>query len=488
MTTLALRLTGRANGVSALHGKVSRDMLAETWPGLPASEAPVQSVTNGVHLPTWCGPELRPLLDAVLGPAWREEKTGTKEWARLGDLPDAEIWRVHTVQKHHMIARIRESIEKTSVRRGVASSVVRKRLNGLREDALVIGYARRFAPYKRATLLFRDMERLRAILDNEEHPVRVVYAGKAHPDDAKGGELIREVVALTEDPRYEGRVFFVEDYDMEVARHLVQGVDVWLNTPTRPLEASGTSGMKAALNGAPHFSILDGWWCEGYDGTNGWAIGDENELDDPELQAEADSRSLYRLLESELVPSFFDRDGDGIPHKWVETMRRSMCSVPAFFSTNRMVSDYVDFGYRPLGETSAKLSANQFREAREVAARRERLRAAWDGVSLENVSVTDVGKGAIGLGEAFEVKASLRTGEIDPDDLAVELFIETEHADQEGDEPIVIALARKGEVKDGLLQFGGAYMPNEAGSFRYGVRVRPSKRFETEPPELIVWS
>jgi phosphorylase/glycogen(starch) synthase len=488
MTTLALRLTGRANGVSALHGEVSRDMLADTWPGLPATEAPVKSVTNGVHLPTWCGPELRPLLDAVLGPVWREEKTGTKEWARLGDLPDVEIWRMHAIQKHRMIARIRDSIEQTSVRRGVASSVVRKRLTGLREDALVIGYARRFAPYKRATLLFRDMERLRAILDNEARPVRVVYAGKAHPDDAKGGELIREVVALSEDPRLEGRVFFVEDYDMEVARHLVQGVDVWLNTPTRPLEASGTSGMKAALNGAPHFSILDGWWCEGYDGTNGWAIGDETELDNPELQAEADSRSLYRLLESDLVPSFFDRDGDGIPHTWVERMRRSMCTVPAFFSTNRMVSDYVDFGYQPLGETNAKLSANQYREARKVAARREKLRAAWDGVSLEDVSVTDVGKGAIGLGEAFEVKASLRAGEVSPDDLVVELFIETENADQESGAPTVIALARKGEVKDGLLQFAGAYMPNEAGSFLYGVRVRPNDRFETEPPELIVWS
>jgi phosphorylase/glycogen(starch) synthase len=490
MTTLALRLSARANGVSALHGKVSRNMLAETWPGLPEAETPVKSVTNGVHLPTWCGPVLRPVLDKLLGIVWREEETGDEDWARVGTLSDSDIWRLHAAQKERMIHAVRAAIEKTSLRRGVAPSRIRHRLAGLREDALVIGYARRFAPYKRATLLFRDPDRLRALLDDELRPVRIVYAGKAHPDDGEGGELVRTIVELSEDPRFEGKVFFVENYDMEIARRLVQGVDVWLNTPTRPLEASGTSGMKAAFNGALHASILDGWWCEGYDGTNGFAIGDEREHDDPELQAEYDSRSLYRVLESEMIPEFFDRDEDGLPAAWIERMRRSMVTTPAFFSTHRMVTDYAKFGYEPLGAAHARLAADDFGQARELAARKEKLERAWDSVQIEDLSVTDASGGSIGLGETFDVEASVRVGELDPDDLIVELFIG--QTDENGDllDPTVLPLARKEEGDNGTITFAGGYMPSGAGSFQYGVRVRPRLDDEAESNELglIQWA
>ncbi|MHC4408484.1 MAG: alpha-glucan family phosphorylase [Planctomycetota bacterium] len=481
MTTLALRLTGRANGVSALHGRVSRNMLAETWPGLPEAETPVQSVTNGVHLPTWCGPVLRPVLNEKLGLAWREEETSKEDWARVGDLSDADIWRLHAAQKERMIHAVRLAIEKTSLRRGTAPSVIRHRLAGLREDALVIGYARRFAPYKRATLLFRDVERLRALLDDELRPVRIVYAGKAHPDDGEGGSLVREIVGLSEDPRFEGKVFFVENYDMEIARELVQGVDVWLNTPTRPLEASGTSGMKAAFNGALHASILD---------TNGFAIGDSREHDDPELQAEYDSRSLYRVMESEMIPEYFDRDASGLPTAWIERMRRSMTTVPAFFSTHRMVTDYSNFGYKPLGAAHERLEANDFGEARAIAARKEKLERAWRSVQIDDLSVTDASGGSLGLGETFDVEASIRIGDLEPDDVVVELFIGQTDENGELVEPTVLPLARKESNDNVSIKFAGGYMPSGAGSFQYGVRVRPRLDDEAESNELglIQWA
>ncbi|MHC4452028.1 MAG: alpha-glucan family phosphorylase [Planctomycetota bacterium] len=447
-------------------------------------------MTNGVHLPTWCGPVLRPVLNEKLGLAWREEETSKEDWARVGDLSDADIWRLHAAQKERMIHAVRLAIEKTSLRRGTAPSVIRHRLAGLREDALVIGYARRFAPYKRATLLFRDVERLRALLDDELRPVRIVYAGKAHPDDGEGGSLVREIVGLSEDPRFEGKVFFVENYDMEIARELVQGVDVWLNTPTRPLEASGTSGMKAAFNGALHASVLDGWWCEGYDGTNGFAIGDSREHDDPELQAEYDSRSLYRVMESEMIPEYFDRDENGLPAAWVERMRRSMTTVPAFFSTHRMVTDYSNFGYKPLGAAHERLEANDFGEARAIAARKEKLELAWKSVQIDDLSVTDASGGSIGLGETFHVEASIRIGDLEPDDVVVELFIGQTDETGELVEPTVLPLARKDSSDKGSIRFAGGYMPSGAGSFQYGVRVRPRLDDEAESNELglIQWA
>jgi len=490
MTTLALRLTGKANGVSRLHGEVSRTMLAETWPGMHEAETPVSSVTNGVHLPTWCGPALRPVIDKRLGRAWLEENTGTEEWARIGALNDAEIWHIHSIHKRRMLDFVRDRIERTSLRRGVGASAVRQRLEMFTDDALVIGYARRFAPYKRATLLFRDRERLIELLDDSERPVRIIYAGKAHPDDGAGGELVHEIVSLTDDKRFAGRVFFVEDYDMDVARYLVSGVDIWLNTPTRPLEASGTSGMKAALNGVLHASILDGWWCEGYDGTNGFKIGDGDDAADPEVQAEHDSRALYRLLETEIVPEFFDRGPKGLPRRWIERMRRSMATIPAFFSTHRMVSDYAEFGYAPLGKRARELSAESYRVARDQAAREERLLKAWSTVRIDTVSVTDAREGSIGIGEPFEVRATVHLGDLEPEDVAVELYIGPSNDADELIDPVVVPLSKTTENGDGAVQYTGGYMPTGAGRFQYGVRIRPVLEDETEVAHLglVQWA
>ncbi|NJN14163.1 MAG: alpha-glucan family phosphorylase, partial [Planctomycetes bacterium] len=313
MTVLALRLSDRANGVSQLHGQVSREMLAGVWPGIHPSETPVDSITNGVHLPTWIGPEMDEVLRSGIAQDWAENHPTREGWASAEALSDEAIWGAHEKQKMRMVEGLREEVERMGLRRGENAAALRSRIEGITSDALWIGYARRFAPYKRATLLFRDAERLQKLLDDETRPVRIVFAGKSHPDDREGAELVQKVVGLTQDPRYEGRVFFVENYGMGIARSLVQGVDIWLNTPTRPLEASGTSGMKACLNGGIHLSVLDGWWCEGYDGANGWAIGGGREYENAEMQKEHDSRSLYGLLESEIVPLYYDRGKQGPP-------------------------------------------------------------------------------------------------------------------------------------------------------------------------------
>jgi len=468
MTVLALNLSGRANGVSRLHGEVSREMLDDVWPGTHVKETPVGSITNGVHLATWAGTGIHTLLERHIGPGWSRANLAAETWQKAEQIPDDELWETRTEQKRGMVAFLRRSIEESGVRRGEPPTLLAARISGISEDALWIGYARRFAPYKRATLLFRNMERLIRLLENEERPVRIVFAGKSHPDDAEGADLVRQVVEMTGRPGLLGRVFFVEDYDMAIAHKLVTGVDVWLNTPTRPLEASGTSGMKACLNGGLHFSVLDGWWCEGYDGANGWAIGEGREYSSPEMQAEHDSRSLYGLLETEIVPQFFDRDEWGRPAAWLDRVRRCIATIPPVFTTHRMVADYVRQGYAPLGERAQAVAADEYLVARRIADRNSRLTDAWTEVHIEDVSVTDLSRGSIGMGDVFEVRARVELGALDPDEVAVDLYVGPSNDAGELVDPVVIGLLRD---EEGV--YTGAYMPTGPGSFRYGVRVQP---------------
>ncbi|MGQ0614542.1 MAG: alpha-glucan family phosphorylase [Planctomycetaceae bacterium] len=474
MTILALRLSGRANGVSRLHGSVSRKMNADVWPGFHEAEVPIDSITNGVHLATWAGPEIGALIEKHVAADWTMLNPDKMSWARAEAIGDKELAEARAAQKRRLLRYLRASIEETGLRRGERPVELARRLEGIDESALWIGYARRFAPYKRAMLLFRNPARLQAILDHPDRPVRLVFSGKSHPDDGEGAELVRQVVELTQDPRFAGRVFFVEDYAMAAARLLVQGADVWLNTPTRPLEASGTSGMKACLNGAPHLSILDGWWCEAYDGENGWAIGDAREHPNPEMQNEHDSRALYGLLETEVAPLFFERGSDGLPSGWLQRARRALQTVPAHFNTHRMVGEYLRSCYEPLARERARLVEPAYEGARALAARHRRLREAWSRVEIAEVSVTDLTRGSIGLGEVFEARAQVRLGTLKPDEVAVELYIGPVGQDGVLRDPVVITLMRDGEPKDGVALFHGAYLPRGAGTFRYGVRVLPA--------------
>ncbi len=347
MTVLALKLSSHYNGVSKLHGEVSRKMWHVLWPDRPVEEVPIRDITNGVHTRTWLSPGLARLFDKYLGSDWEDRMDEPGTWEAVEDIPDAEWWQTHLRQKQTMINHLRQRIRRQRERNHAPLDSITGAESLLSPDALTIGFARRFATYKRATLIFRDLERIKRILNSEDQPVQLIFAGKAHPADKPGKALIKRIVELSKQPGFQGRVVFVEEYDINIARYMVQGVDVWLNNPRRPMEASGTSGQKAALNGVPNFSVLDGWWPEAYDGTNGWAIGAGEEFDDQEKQAAVDAESLYQALEQELVPLYFDRDGDGVPRGWLKVVKASIRTCAPQFNMRRMVKEYVEKMYVP---------------------------------------------------------------------------------------------------------------------------------------------
>jgi starch phosphorylase len=340
MTVLALKQAGLLNGVSKLHGAVSRDMWQGVWPDKPVDEVPIIAITNGVHVPTWISTELSHIFDKYVGPEWRDSQDSPSLWERLSAVPDDEMWSVHLELKRKMHGYLRQLVRQRWVNGATDPTQVMTGGSLLDPEALTIGFARRFATYKRATLIFRDLERLQRILLDSHRPVQIIFAGKAHPADEPGKSLIQHIYNLAKHNQLGGRVAFIEDYDMHMARYLTQGVDLWLNTPRRPREASGTSGMKAAINGVPNFSILDGWWAEGYKGANGWSIGDEREFNNQDEQDDFDANSIYQQLEDEIVPLYYSRDRDGVPRGWVDIMKQSIRTTMPHFGTTRMLKEY----------------------------------------------------------------------------------------------------------------------------------------------------
>ena len=356
MTVLALRMAGQSNGVSRLHGEVSRRMWQSVFPEGPVEAVPIAAITNGIHVPTWLAGEMRQVFNKYLGNGWEEHHDDTALWERLSDAPDEELWQVHVTLKSKLMNFLRMRARRSWVDGRCDPTEVLVSGTLLDPDALTLGFARRFATYKRATLLFADLDRLQRILLNTHRPVQIIFAGKAHPADDPGKHLIQQVYNMAKSHELGGRVAFIEDYDMHSARYFKQGVDVWLNTPRRPREASGTSGMKASLNGIPNLSILDGWWAEGYNGANGWAIDDRPFVDTYHEDAH-DAGAIYQLLEEEVVPLYYTRDRDGIPRGWVEVMREAIRSNAPRFSTRRMVKEYTTELYlrAMLGETAGEL-------------------------------------------------------------------------------------------------------------------------------------
>ena len=343
MTVLALRLSERHNGVSKLHGQVARGMWHWLYPDRQPDEVPITSITNGVHTATWLAPEMRRLFEAYMGHDWEEHLDDVARWQQIYEIPDDVLWETHRTLKRQLVAFARERARQRHLQLGTPPVV----WPVLDEEALTIGFARRFATYKRATLIFKDIERLKAILNRNDRPVQIIFAGKAHPADDPGKLLIQQVYQLSQQPGFAGKILFLEEYDMYVARRLVQGVDVWLNTPRRPHEASGTSGQKASLNGAPNISILDGWWPEAYNGRNGWAIGEEREYANQDEQDWNDAQQLYHVLEHEVVPLFYERGQDGIPHGWLARSKEAIATIAPVFSTRRMVKEYTSRMYMP---------------------------------------------------------------------------------------------------------------------------------------------
>ena len=349
MTVLALHLSRWRNAVSRRHGEVSRKMWRHIWPGVEPDKVPISAITNGIHVPTWIAPEIKRLYRRAIAPDWVEHHDDPRQWERVQDIPDRELWTVRNQLKRKLIGFIRERARAawTEARADPLQALASGAL--LDPEALTIGYARRFASYKRATLIFQDLERLKRILNNRRHPVQIIFSGKAHPADDPGKHLLQQVYTYAKDAGLAGRIAFIENYDMHAAHFLVQGVDVWLNTPLAPQEASGTSGMKAAINGVPQLGILDGWWPEGYNGANGWAFGipDPGPVTSPEARNRDDAVDLYRILEEEVVPLYYQRDRDGVPRGWIELIKETICSIAPRFSMRRAVKEYTDRFYAP---------------------------------------------------------------------------------------------------------------------------------------------
>ncbi|HET9704598.1 MAG TPA: alpha-glucan family phosphorylase, partial [Vicinamibacterales bacterium] len=347
MTALALRTSSFVNGVSALHGEVTRSMWRPMWPDTPPDQLPVRSITNGVHVPTWMAHPVFDLLNRHFGPGWLDRVDDPELWERLLDVPDAEIWAMRRQLRQDLFGFIRERMRRRFTEERVAQSRIVAAGAMLDPEAITIGYARRFTAYKRPELIFHDADRLARILNALDWPVQLVFSGKAHPADEPAKHHLQRVFKHALDPKFGGRLAVIEDYDMHVAHYLVQGCDVWLNNPRKPLEASGTSGMKAALNGVPHLSIGDGWWAEGFNGRNGWLIEGQGNPDDHDAMDAADAQALYDLLENEVVPAFYDRDARGLPRRWIAVVKETMRSNVPRFSTRRMVKQYVTEMYGP---------------------------------------------------------------------------------------------------------------------------------------------
>ena len=354
MTVLGLQLSGHRNGVSRRHGEISRRMWSYVWPELPVEKVPITSITNGIHVPTWIAPEMRQLYAKHLGPDWVARQDDPALWERIADIPDPELWNTRMLLKRNLLGFMAERARLQWIHGKIEPSQVLASGTLLDPDALTIGFARRFATYKRATLLFKDLERLKRLLQDRWRPVQIIFAGKAHPADEPGKYFIHQVYALAKDHGLGGHIAFVEEYDMHTAKFLIPGVDLWLNTPRPTQEACGTSGQKAALNGVPNLSILDGWWAEGYNGANGWAIGGTEFNPDPVVQDSADAESLFRTLEQEVVPLYYNRDGDGVPRGWLSVVKESLRTIVPHFCTRRMLRDYTEQLYAPAMQQSLR--------------------------------------------------------------------------------------------------------------------------------------
>ncbi|HTY38958.1 MAG TPA: alpha-glucan family phosphorylase [Bacteroidota bacterium] len=488
MTVLALKMAGSSNGVAKLHGTVSRKMWQNVWPGLPVNEIPIHSITNGVHAPSWISRELAGLYDRYLGPRWREDAGEYGLWSRVHHIPDEELWRTHERRRERLVAFARARLRTQLENRGAPPSEVAQAEEVLNSQALTIGFARRFATYKRSTLILKDAERLAKILTDKDRPVQIIFAGKAHPHDNPGKDLIRQIVHFERRTGVRRRMVFLEDYDMVVARYMLQGVDVWLNTPRRPLEASGTSGMKATLNGGINLSILDGWWDEAYNVHTGWAIGRGEEYTDEALQDEIESNALYDLLEKEIVPLFYSRGADDLPRPWITKMKGAMRAIGPEFNTNRMVREYTEKMYLPALDRGNELSANNFARAKELAVWKQQLREHWQEIKILDV-VVDNHK-TLKVGETVTVRANVELGHLRSEDVSVELFYGVLDAQGDIENPKIALMKPTEKPKGKVYEFVAVNKLMMSGRLGHTVRVLPKHQDLENPLKLgyVLWA
>ena len=471
MSVFALNTCQEANGVSKLHGIVSQKMFAGIWKGYTWEESHVGYVTNGVHMPTWAASEWKEFYLDKLGPEVFADQSNTEAWRGIFNVPDEEIWNMRCLLKNKFINFVKRDFKEKWLANQGDPSAVMDVLDRINPNALIIGFARRFATYKRAHLLFTDLDRLARIVNNEKFPVQFIFSGKAHPADGAGQDLIKRITEISRRPEFQGKIIFLEDYNMIVAKRLVTGVDIWLNTPTRPLEASGTSGEKAEMNGVLNFSVLDGWWYEGYrfNEKAGWALTDKRTFTDQSQQDKLDAATIYRMLENEIIPLYFEKNSKGYSPKWIEYIKGSIGDIAPHFTMKRMIDDYISRFYDPEAKRSKKLQAHDYALAKDIVAWKERVAAAWDGIKVLDVRQTaDLVNGT--TGEPYRVEVTVDTNGLGRD-LCLEQVI---YRSQDGQEQLAGKREFKIVKEDGnIVTYELAAKAKDAGVFRYGYRLYP---------------
>jgi starch phosphorylase len=472
MAVFALRASNWNNGVSRLHARVSRRIWHCIWPHTSEIDLPITHVTNGVHIPSWISEEMAGNYNRYLGPRWIEDPDNVKVWERVDMIPDTELWRTKDRARERLVTFTRRRLKKQLIKRGYSDRDVALAEEVLNSEALTIGFARRFAPYKRADLILRDTGRLERILTNEKHPVQIIFTGKAHPQDNVGKELIKKLVQTTNIDAYRRYMVFLEDYDMEIARHMVQGVDVWLNTPRRLLEACGTSGMKSVANGGLHISVLDGWWDEGYDRQIGWAIGNREEYKDHAFQDDLESRALYDILEKEVIPLFYNRGSDGLPRRWLSMMKASLHKLCPMFNTHRMVEEYWNRFYVPAAKHGTKLSKRAWKGLKDLASWREKIMYNWSNVAIKDIRMEQAD--GVEVGDVYKIEAKIFLGELSVEDVLVEAYCGRLDPSNQYVDRFTQMMNPSESSEDHVQHYQCNFRFKEAGHFGLNIRITPN--------------
>ena len=487
MGILALKIAGKKNGVSKLHGAVSRELFGDVWPNIAANESPIGYVTNGIHTCSWLAPKMKELYNQYLMPYWQDSMYQDKVWEKINTIPDEKLWNVHNERKAKLLKLVKENTTERLRRSGYSYEDINEIVSKINPNALTIGFARRFATYKRATLIFKDLERITQILNNADRPVQLIFAGKAHPADKEGQDLIKFIHQVSMMPQFKGKIFLLENYNIAMSRYLISGVDVWLNNPRRPMEASGTSGQKASVNGVINFSVLDGWWAEGYNQKNGWTIGNNSEYDSYEAQDQADSQSLYRTLEEKIIPTYYNRENSNIPQKWIGFMKNSILSTGGKYSTARMLVDYTNQYYMPL----AKLTKKYYLDIDTVAEYngwKKDLYRNWKDIKITQTDNFD--NITIDAGNKIEVGCEVELPNIDIENIEVEVYYGKilENGIVENVSIIPMELTDSDEEQR-KYYFTAKIELTTGGNYGYTFRVMPKNEMLLDPAnlDLVKW-
>lgn len=488
MGIFALKIAGMKNGVSKLHGEVSRELFADVWPHIAPSESPITYVTNGIHTCTWLAPKLKELYNKYLIPYWQDNIYEDSVWEKIRTIPDEKLWKVHTERKAKLLEIVKENVTRRLRREGISYEEINEMTSKLDPNALTIGFARRFATYKRATLIFKDLERITQILNDANRPIQIIFAGKAHPADKDGQELIKFIHEISMKPQFKGKIFILENYNIEISRYLVSGVDVWLNNPRRPMEASGTSGQKASVNGVINFSVLDGWWAEGYNQKNGWTIGTHAEYSSYEEQDKADSESMYYTLEHKIIPAYYDKDRNGISKTWMEYMKNSIVSTGGKYSTARMLVDYTNQLYIPLCNLTKKYYSD-LNNVAEFNTWKQNMKSNWKDIKVEQVE-SNVDNITLDAGAQIEAKCAVTLPNIEPQYIRAEVYYGKFLADGTVQDVKIIPMKlEKSEEENRKYYYTAKIDLTTGGNFGYSFRVMPEHEMilESANLDLVKW-